>query len=151
MFMKTQALSIPVGTEVAAFAAVMETKLQLEGYDKVETWGNIPLRKLIDQLCLKAKRLEAADPANAPEIFSRAVALGNLAMMIAEVAARSRETVSSKNPTVVPEKDAQIESNVNKSNTNEGISVAAVTASSPRRTVMPRPFRPVQNVTRRMD
>ncbi len=136
--MKTQALSIPVGLEVAAFAAVMETKLQLEGYDRVEKWGHIPLQKLIDQLALKAKRLEAADPTNATEIFSRAIALGNLAMMVAEVAARSREAATSQIQTVVPDADAQIGSDVNKSNTNESNVAVAGKTSSPQRSILPR-------------
>lgn len=92
MYNKTKTLSYPVSPEVAAFAVVVEGRLVLEGYDQVESWEGIPVSKLMSQLEAKAKRLAAADPGNATELFNKAVILGAFAMMIAEKAARSKET-----------------------------------------------------------
>lgn len=91
MYKKTRTLSVPVSPEVAAFAAVMEARLVLEGYDDVESWEGISIQKLQKQLESKAKRLAAADPTNATELFNKAVIIGNLAMMIAEKAMVARQ------------------------------------------------------------
>lgn len=120
---------MPIGHELAAFAVVMEVKLQMEGYDQPESWKNIPLEKLIAQLELKAKRLAAADQGKKAEIFSRAVALGNLAMMIAEVACQDNQNLSK---TPVEEIEHTHVSNVNKSKPNQTV------APSPQRSIPPR-------------
>lgn len=91
MYKKTRTLSVPVSPEVAAFAVVMEARLALEGYDEVEKWEGISTDKLMKQLEMKAKRLAAADPTNATELFNKAVIIGNLAMMLAEKSMRARE------------------------------------------------------------
>ena len=88
---KMKTLDIPVSPEVAAFAVVMEAKLQMEGYDQVESWKDIPLERLVAQMKTKVERLAATDPKNAYEVFTKAVVLGNLAMMIAEKTALARE------------------------------------------------------------
>lgn len=137
MYMKTQALSMPVGHELAAFAVVMEAKLQMEGYDRAETWKDIPLAKLIAQLELKAKRLGAADQLNKAEIFSRAVALGNLAMMVAEVACLENEKLSPTQTPVVQD-DSKGVSNANKSDANATGKTTKAKASSPQRVILPR-------------
>lgn len=94
MYNKSRTLSVPVSPEVAAFAVVMEARLALEGYDEVEKWEGISTEKLMKQLEAKAKRLAAADPTNATELFNKAVIIGNLAMMIADKAARQLEATA---------------------------------------------------------
>lgn len=91
MYKKTAALQAPVSPEVASFAVVMEAKLQMEGYDQLESWEGIPLEKLLAQLKVKTERLAATDPTKVFELFTRSVVIGNLAMMIAEKSAQMRE------------------------------------------------------------
>lgn len=91
---KTKVLEIPVSPEVAAFAVVMETKLQMEGLDMEESWQGFQPRDLLKQIRSKLGKLEGFDleKADPHEIFSKAVALGCFAMMLAEKAA-TREAV----------------------------------------------------------
>lgn len=91
MYKKVTSLQVPVSPEVASFAVVMEAKLQMEGYDQVESWQAIPLEKLLAQLKVKTERLAATDPSNPFELFTKSVVIGNLAMMIAEKSAQMRE------------------------------------------------------------
>ena len=93
MYKKMKTLEVPVSPEVAAFAVVMETKLQMEGYDHVQSWEGIPLQQLAKQLAMKIHKLEAIDleKADPHEVFTKAVVIGSLAMMLAELAAKKKE------------------------------------------------------------
>lgn len=94
MYKRMKTLSIPVSPEVAAFSVVMETKLQMEGYDHVQSWENIPLEDLVKQLNLKIRKLQEVDlsKANPHEVFTKAVVIGSLSMMLAELTARMKES-----------------------------------------------------------
>lgn len=93
MYKKMKTLSIPVSPEIAAFAVVMETKLQMEGYDHVASWEGIPLEDLVKQLELKIRKLKALDLSKADphEVFVKSVVIGSLAMMVAELSAQKQE------------------------------------------------------------
>jgi len=93
MYKKTNTLGTPVSPEIAAFSVVMEAKLQLEGYDIIQSWEGIPLPTLIRQLEAKIQKLKATDlsKAHPHDIFTKAVVIGSLAMMVAELSARKQE------------------------------------------------------------
>jgi hypothetical protein len=91
MYKKTNTLGTPVSPEIAAFSVVMEAKLQLEGYDIIQSWEGIPLPTLIRQLEAKIQKLKATDLSNPHDIFTKAVVIGSLAMMVAELSARKQE------------------------------------------------------------
>ncbi len=70
---------------------VQEARLVLEGYDEAETWAALPMKQLMSQLEIKAKRLAAADPENLTELFHKAAIIGGLVMMITDKASRVRQ------------------------------------------------------------
>ena len=88
---KVRTLHVPVGPEVAGFAVIMEAKLQMEGYDNAASWETIPIERLVRQLAVKVNRLATTTRENPDMLLVRAVVIGNLAMMVAEGAARALE------------------------------------------------------------
>ena len=92
MSRKTKRLQLAVSPEVAGFAVVMEAKLQVEGYDDITSWEKFSIEQLVALLRRKADRL-AMPGSTAQERFTRAVVIGNLAMMIAEKAAQTDDTL----------------------------------------------------------
>ena len=90
--MKTKTLTDPVSLEIAAFAVVVETKLQREGYDLAESWKGIPVQTLVRQLESKIKGLQSIDVNTSPnEFFAKVVVIGSLTMMLAELSSRKQK------------------------------------------------------------
>jgi hypothetical protein len=88
--MKTQTLSIPVSVEIASFAQVLEAKLQSEGLDDAKTWTSITPARIVRQLARKVDRLQGTtDPAM---LFTLAIAVGNLAVILADQAGEALES-----------------------------------------------------------
>jgi hypothetical protein len=81
-------------TNAPRIASLSERKLQMEGYDGITSWEKFSIEKLVALLRRNADRL-AIPRSTAQERFTRAVIIGNLAMMIAEKAAQVDETPES--------------------------------------------------------
>ncbi len=95
---KTNKLSVPVSCEIASFAVVMETKLQADGYGDPAAWKGIELAKIVRKMDDVVRRLGATDPSDSKALFTRAVILGNLAMMVAEKSASAEECRQASQP-----------------------------------------------------
>lgn len=92
MYKKTKTLGEPVSPEIAAFAVVLENKLQREGFGEAESWGDIPIPFLIRQLESKVRALKDLDADNCPsEVFAKAAVIGTLSMLLAELVSRKRK------------------------------------------------------------
>lgn len=76
----------PVAPEVTAFAACMEAKLRMEGGQLPD----LPTDLLLRHMEAKIKSLRQ-NPGNPKEAFSKAVALGLFAMLIAENFSQEQE------------------------------------------------------------
>lgn len=88
MYRKVKTLAIPVSPEVAAFAVVLETKLQMEGFDHAPTWEDIAQDRLVKQLKMKIDKLTKMDLTDPHEVFQKAVVIGIVAMMLSEQTAK---------------------------------------------------------------
>lgn len=96
--MKTSTLALPVAPEVAGFAVVIEAKLRAEGLDDSSTWKHVPTGRLVEQLERKVEKLKSLDPNDAQGLFSLAVVIGNLSMMIADRSSRALEVRGAQDP-----------------------------------------------------
>lgn len=110
MYKKTKVLETPVSPEVAAFSVVMEAKLQMAGYDQVESWEGIPLPVLLQQIKAIVQRLgkEPLETGDVRKLFERFVELGSLSMMAAEMTIRRAETAPAPESSVVLTEDAKV-------------------------------------------
>lgn len=82
MHLQSSKLAVPMSPEVAGFAAVLEARLRLSGFQ--DKWRDLPLEMLQGQLYAKA---EALLKKRGNEAFQTAIIVGLLAMMVADKAA----------------------------------------------------------------
>lgn len=92
MHLQSDKLSVPLSPEIAGFAAVLEARLR--STDPKFTWKNVPYREVLKQLKLKVQALIDSEPGT--EAFNRAVLVGMLAMMAADMASKPEPTPEPK-------------------------------------------------------
>lgn len=79
MYVANQRLVLPLSPEVTGYAAVLEAKLRLSGANT--EWRGSPYAHIKDQL---SKKVESLMRVPEEEAFDLAIAVGLLAMMLAE-------------------------------------------------------------------
>lgn len=102
MYIKSKDLSVPIGPEVAAFAAAMHAKMQMEGFHSIREWEGLSIADLKAHLAKKVRRLLENDDDSG--LFIQAVVVGAFSMMIAEKSARKRAKCPADTTTVLPTK-----------------------------------------------
>lgn len=100
MYIKSKDLSVPIGPEVAAFAAAMHAKMKMDGLHTVREWEGMPIAELKAHLAKKVRRLLENDDDSG--LFLQAVVVGAFSMMIAEKSARKRAKCPDDPNTMLP-------------------------------------------------